>query len=275
VKLTVLVDNATIDAAAPYLAGESALSYWIETEGKKILWDTGASSAYAHNAEILGIDLAKTDYLVISHGHSDHIWGIDTLVETIGLERAKQITLITHPLSFNRIRYFASEAKAWERKAEIESWFQLQYTKEPVWLTDSLCYLGEIPRKNGFESFTPNLKISIDGQLVDDYLLDDSALTYRSEQGLVIIAGCSHAGICNTIEYAKQVTGEPRIHDVIGGFHLLAADRARVTATGTYLQESGLASMHPCHCTNLAAKMSLNTFVPVQEVGSGLVLEYE
>ncbi len=90
----------------------------------------------------------------------------------------------------------------------------------------------------------------------------------------MIVTGCSHAGICNIVAHAREVCGETRVADIVGGLHLLDASPARLAATGRFLAEIGTPAIHPCHCTDLAAKIVLSRFVPVLEVGSGLVLEY-
>jgi len=151
----------------------------------------------------------------------------------------------------------------------------MSLSKEPVWLTDRLIFLGEIERKNNFENKIPLGRFEINGIKSDDYLLDDSALVYKSSQGLVIITGCSHAGICNIIEYAKKVCHDERIADIIGGFHLLNSNEEKLKNTLTYFSQAKIKKVHACHCTDLKAKIELSRVVTVQEVGVGLVLEYE
>ena len=111
-------------------------------------------------------------------------------------------------------------------------------------------------------------------EITDDYVMDDSALAIKTEDGLVVVTGCSHAGIANIIEYAKQVTGENHIVSVIGGFHLQDADEDRLTQTGDYLKALSPDSLYPCHCTDLAAKISLARFIKINEVGVGLKLDF-
>ena len=112
------------------------------------------------------------------------------------------------------------------------------------------------------------------GGLVPDALPDDTALAYLGESGLVILTGCSHAGICNIIEQARRLTGVRRVAAVIGGLHLLAPDPARLSATVDYLHSIGVADLYPCHCTCLAAKLALSRAAPLHDVGSGLRLSF-
>ncbi|KUG29998.1 7,8 dihydropteroate synthase (methanopterin) [hydrocarbon metagenome] len=153
-------------------------------------------------------------------------------------------------------------------------------------LTERLVFLGEIPRHFDFESAPPpgdrlrraGHDLPAPGQAPDpdlpDTLADDTALAYASPDGLVILTGCAHAGVCNIVRHARRVCGETRIRDIVGGLHLLDASPARLEATGRCLAEAAPAAVHPCHCTDLAAKIVLSRFVPVSETGSGLVLDY-
>jgi 7,8-dihydropterin-6-yl-methyl-4-(beta-D-ribofuranosyl)aminobenzene 5'-phosphate synthase len=106
-------------------------------------------------------------------------------------------------------------------------------------------------------------------------LLEDTALVFRSDEGLVIITGCSHAGICNITEYAREVCGERHVSDIIGGLHLLSPEPKRFAKTGKYLNRLHLHALHACHCTSLPAKLVLAEYCPLQEVGVGLKLEWQ
>ena len=112
------------------------------------------------------------------------------------------------------------------------------------------------------------------GREVDDFLLDDTALAYKSPKGLVIITGCSHSGICNIVEYARKVCGDGRVVDITGGFHLLDPNREQLQGTMAYFEALNPNCVHACHCTDLASKIALSGVVPVKEVGVGLALEY-
>ena len=113
-----------------------------------------------------------------------------------------------------------------------------------------------------------------DGSVKEDHILDDSALAFRTGEGLVIITGCSHAGICNIVARSQSVCGEQRIVDIIGGLHLLKSSPAHLKKTGEYLRNLQLKSLHACHCTSLASKIVLAGYCPVLEVGTGMKLEW-
>jgi 7,8-dihydropterin-6-yl-methyl-4-(beta-D-ribofuranosyl)aminobenzene 5'-phosphate synthase len=159
---------------------------------------------------------------------------------------------------------------------ELSRFFDMCTTTVPRYLTKNLVFLGEIERNFEFERVDPGVRkiIPPDGSVREDHILDDSALAFRTVEGLVIITGCSHAGICNSVERAQSVFGEQRVIDIIGGLHLLKPSQARLKKTGEYLRNLQLKSLHACHCTSLASKIVLAGYCPIQEVGSGMKLEW-
>ena len=143
-----------------------------------------------------------------------------------------------------------------------------------MYLTKRLVFLGEIERTNEFEAKTPMGRILENGVEKDDFLFDDSALAYKSSKGLVIITGCSHAGICNIVEYARKVCEDDRVVDILGGFHLLDPSVEQLQGTIAYMKSLRPGSVHACHCTDLNSKIALSRAINLKEVGVGLTLEY-
>lgn len=277
-KLTVLIDNNTL--IDRYFIGEPGVSYYIETDGKKILFDVGYSDAFIQNARKLSIDLLNVDFVVLSHGHLDHTWG---LIPLVGLytesifegQNAKKPTLVTHPLTLSTKKFGnLSEIGSLLTEDKLAGYFYLKLSREPVYLTDRLLYLGEIERTNEFEAKNPIGKTLKDGIEKDDFLFDDSALAYKSPKGLVIITGCSHSGICNIVEYARKICKDDRVVDIIGGFHLLDPSQEQLQGTIEYMKSLNPSSVHACHCTDLNSKIELSKVVNIKEVGVGLTLEY-
>ena len=282
-KLSVLMDNNTL--IDRYFTGEPGVSYFIETGGKKILFDTGYSGGFIDNALKMGINPASIDTLVLSHGHIDHTGGLEPLLRLFLHRRfedtAKDVPIVTdkpeliaHPYVFLPRELEGLQLGPLVTKETLSSYFRFSLTKKAVWITERLIFLGEIGRMNGFEGKTSIGKIEIDGKREDDYILDDSALVYVSGRGLVIITGCSHSGICNIAEHARKVTGEDRIADIIGGFHLLNPSKELLNKTVLTMKRMRPEKLHACHCTDLRSKSALSKAVSVEEVGSALVLEY-
>lgn len=268
-KLRILVDNNTfIDQ---YYHGEPAASFYIEIEDKKILFDTGYSDILISNAEKMGIDLSELTHIVLSHGHDDHTKGLKCLREAIDLSK---VELIAHPGCFlpkyNGDLYIGSPFS----EEEIRGGSNYIPCKSTYAISENLIYLGEIPRTNTFENQNPIGKYSQDGILKDDYLLDDTAMVYRSEKGIFIITGCSHSGICNIIESAKKVCGEEKVYGVLGGFHLFNNDE-QLKKTIEYLQKNQIEQLYPCHCVSLLARAKMMEKLPVVETGVGLVVDIE
>lgn len=277
-KLTVLVDNNTL--IDRYFFGEPGLSFLIQDKNMNILFDVGYSDAFIKNAESMDINLRDLDSVVISHGHMDHTWGLFYLIKQYTeakIERLgyKKPELIAHPWTFlPKIVPNEEEIGAIITEDTLSRHFNMALSKEPVWLNENLVFLGEILRSNDFENKSPIGKVLHNEESSDDYLLDDTALAYKSSQGLVIITGCSHAGICNIIEYAKLVCKENKIADVIGGFHLLNPDKDILEKTCTYIKNNNIMTLHPCHCTDLNSKIELSKVCKIKEVGVGTVLNY-
>ncbi len=277
-KLKVLIDNNTL--IDRYFIGEPGVCYYIECDGQKILFDLGYSDAFLDNGIKMGIDFLDLDAIVISHSHLDHTWGMEPLLkrlnETLMEARTyKRPQLIAHPdifvpRSFNGLDEFGMNVGA----DKVFKYMGNKLSKEPVWITDNLVFLGEVPRLNAFESKESIGMIVVDNEAKEDFSIDDSALCYKSKDGLVIITGCSHSGICNIMDYAKKVCGDARIVDVIGGFHLQNPSEKQLSGTIDYFIKSNIQSIHACHCTDLGSKIALSKVVEVVEVGVGLELEF-
>lgn len=272
-KLTILTENNTL--IDRYFVGEPGLSIFIEDEDIKLLFDVGYSAAFIKNAKKMNINLSDLDYIILSHGHNDHTWGLESLIKVYEENKLKtKINLITHPLTFNAKFYGEEEIGSKFREKEFSKYFEIKFKKEPFWITQRLVFLGEIPRKNFFEAKKPIGEVLINNTLQADYVLDDSALVYKSNEGLVIITGCSHSGICNIIEYAKEICQENKVIDIIGGFHLLNPSADVMQNTLTYLKLQRIMKLHPCHCTDLKSKIALSEISDLQEVGVSLELRY-
>lgn len=301
-KLTVLVDNNTL--IDRYYLGEPGVSYFVETDVSRVLFDVGYSDAFLRNAYTAGLDPLSADYVVLSHGHIDHTGGLDALLKAYmeaRFERGRSAIpqLVAHPEALMPKFMTPGEggdgqtpggpvaavgpASAISIGSPVSAGvlalsFDLRTSRTPLWLDERLVFLGEIERRTDFEQPGPigrrgEAASGSTGDQPDD-LLDDTAMAYLADEGLVIITGCSHAGICNIVETARRVTGVDKVVDIIGGFHLLDPPKAQLEGTVEYLRALDLPQLRACHCTDLPSKIALSAAAPLQEVGSGLVIEY-
>jgi 7,8-dihydropterin-6-yl-methyl-4-(beta-D-ribofuranosyl)aminobenzene 5'-phosphate synthase len=278
-KLTVLVDNNTL--IDRYFFGEPAVSYLIEDGPIQILFDVGYSGAFITNAQKLNINLLKSDFVVLSHGHIDHTGGLDPLIKLyteaiIESIPHKKPVLLAHPEVFETKSIGPlSEIGSVISEQKITQHFSPKLTKEPYWITEKIVFLGEIERTNDIENQESIGNIHSDGTTKPDYLLDDTAIAYKGEKGLTIITGCSHSGICNIVEYARKVCKEENIVDIIGGFHLLDPSEAQLSFTLDYFKKLKVREVHACHCVDLSSKIALSNVSNLKEVGVGLSINYQ
>ena len=183
--------------------------------------------------------------------------------------------LLTHPDTLLRAAFEQTESAAVVlREDDLTKYCQIRTRRKPYWITDRLVFLGEIPRANDFEAKVPFGTIVKNNIEEDDFIIEDSALAYKSDDGLFVITGCSHSGICNIVEYARDVCGDRRVGDIIGGFHLLSPSDETLQGTVKYMESLEPQKVHVCHCTDLKSKLALAKVVDVEEVGVGLVLEH-
>ncbi len=268
-KFTVLVDNNTLTTKKGM--GEPAFSIYIEDEDKKILFDTGLSDLFIKNAELYDINLKDLTSVILSHGHIDHSSGITHLAKYIA---PKKIDFIAHPYVINKKYNEHGDIGMNATEDFLNNNFNLKFSKAAVKLTEKLYFLGEIPRTNEFESNRDYGKTIINNKECQDKMDDDTALAYVSNDGLVIITGCSHSGIVNIINHAKTITKCEKIKTILGGWHLFQTETSYLDFIGKTLQENHIETIYPCHCTELPERIYLSKFSEVKEVGVGLSLEF-
>ena len=255
-KLTVLVDNNSI--IDKYYIAEPALSFCIEDEDKKVLFDVGYSDVYLKNAEAMNIDLTKIDTLILSHGHNDHTGGLKYI------DCLKQdIEVIAHPGLDGYKEHEGLTISSPVKLDDLPKNFKINKTKESVKISKHLTYLGEIGREK------QNAK-----GLGNDLLLDDSALVYEGKNGIFIITACSHSGIINIIEQAKRITNNKHITGIIGGFHMLNNPELNKEVCD-YLAKEDIEIVYPCHCTDLMAKIEISKVVKIKDIGVSFTMEVE
>jgi 7,8-dihydropterin-6-yl-methyl-4-(beta-D-ribofuranosyl)aminobenzene 5'-phosphate synthase len=253
VKITTLSENT---ASVPGLLAEWGFSAFVEIDGLNILLDSGLSTSAVHNAGILGIDLRKVDRLILSHGHYDHTGGLQDVLQRM----RKKVEIIAHPDVWaekytrqpdNTYRYIGIP---FQRQALESLGASFMLSREPVRLTDNVLTTGEVPEITEYEQIEPDrFSVKENGEMKPDLLADDLALVINTRQGLIIILGCGHRGLINTLLHAQKITARKEIRLVIGGCHLIGASTERVWMTLNALKEMDVQRIGVSHCTGLPA----------------------
>lgn len=278
VEITVLVDNS-VDIFLPssevaqypgpgkasQLWAEQGLSLWIKvSEGKKkakILYDFGRSNkVLLHNAKILGLDLEEIDFMVLSHGHVDHYGSLSKIIR----KTDEECKLIVHPEAPRRKRYIrlndGSYAGPWKMSRSLFQEFRSRIitNAHSSDLGLGLHISGEIEKRNDFEKGMPNAFMEVEKELVHDGIEDDQSLFIELEgKGVIVLTGCCHAGVVNTLSSAQRMFPGQRIYALIGGFHLNNVKEIQMKKTLEFLLQLDLRYVSGMHCTGYYAQKVL------------------
>lgn len=235
VKIVIL--NDTRNSHKDKFENDDGFSAYIEIENNKILFDAGPSEKFIKNAEKLGIDLNQVDTVVLSHGHYDHGDGLKYF--------NNKVEFIAHP-NCTLKRWWKNDHSHYSgiqlTKEELENKYNVHFTKESYRINQNTYFLGEITREY---PITLTKWVMENGQ--NDEILDDSGIVINTEKGIIVIAGCSHSGICNIVEHAKKITNNSKVLAVIGGFHLREVDE-RTNKVIDYMKNN-VKEVILAHCT--------------------------
>ena len=255
--ITQLVENA---AGGPGLLGEHGAAFFIEADEHCILFDTGQGLALRHNAERLGLPFDRVSAIALSHGHYDHSGGLVCALEMTG-----PVDLYLHPAAlswkFNRHGRAIGSPVDWETLRSLTR--RMVPTRESTAICPGLLLTGEIPRVHAIEDAGGPFYSDAECQVADE-VPDDQALVIDTRDGLVVILGCGHSGVVNTLDYIETLLPGRPLHALMGGMHLVRADNERLELTVQALARRGLALLAPNHCTGLAAIYRLRQCFPTQ-----------
>jgi len=252
VKITTLIENKKGEHLG--LEEEHGLSFFIEVDNKKLIFDTGKTDAFLKNAEKLQINLSEIDEVILSHGHYDHTGGVKSLVKKLG----KSFSLYAHEDIFVKKYKVEKESMKFLGNDFDKEWLvnnnvKVNSVKEDVTkVTDKIYIVTNFDRVTKFEKNNPIYKV----ENVNDYIIDDFhdevSVVIQTAKGLVVVLGCSHPGIVNILKTIIKRFGN-NIHTIIGGTHLVGATLERIKETIEFINENDIKCIGVSHCTGLAA----------------------
>jgi 7,8-dihydropterin-6-yl-methyl-4-(beta-D-ribofuranosyl)aminobenzene 5'-phosphate synthase len=252
---TMLTDRAGV--------GEWGFSALVETDGRRILFDTGARpETVLQNARELKIDLSDVTDVILSHHHGDHVGGLVTLRRELARQKpdALKRAYVGAGIFLSRPGLGGRESNgALALKKDFEALGgSFVVVERPTQLFPGAWLTGPVPRTYPERNWTLKRTIRYpDGRLVEDNIPEDMSMVLDTAKGLVLISGCGHAGIINTLEYARRHVRETRVYAALGGFHLFEADASTLDWTAAKLRPMALGNLLGAHCTGIEAVFGL------------------
>ncbi len=277
IRIRVLIDNAK---GATGLRSEWGLSFWIETPDARVLLDCGGSGVFLENARRLREPVETADAFVLSHGHFDHGGGIREFVDA-----APSARLVLHPGALVPRWSLRKNGKADPIGLPDRSLAALRAVPErsiwavaPLEVAPGVWASGPVPRRHALEEAERTFFLDT-ACTVHDHVVDDQAVWIETPAGLVVLCGCAHSGVMNTVQHVRETVaghgvtsgrvvvpvaadGQPAVRAVLGGMHLLQARKERLQATADYLDALNLELCAPCHCTGKRATTLLAERLP-------------
>ncbi len=267
ISLTLLADNT----ALPKLVEEHGFAAWITAGEQRFLFDCGLENALWRNAAMLGIDLRETKSLVLSHGHYDHTGNVTQLLRKVPgliIHAAPGACRSRYSQRPGRgIRDIAMPLGARAALNQLPD-TRMKWTYQPTRLAPGIGLTGPIPRTDPAENTDHAFFLDAHGRRSDP-IDDDQAMWFETRKGLVILLGCCHAGLFNTVDYIRQITGISRICSIVGGMHLLHANEDQQLTVSNKIFELDPDFVIPCHCTGEAATALLRETLGADVVWPG------
>jgi len=271
-RIKVLCDNSAGSISGTL--GEHGFAALVQAGDRSLLFDTGGGHTLLHNAQRMNIDLKSVGQVVLSHGHYDHAGGLWPLLQAAGPKR-----ILAHPGIFTR-RYVIREGTARSVGIPYSEEFltglgaSFSYSDAFREVLPGVFLTGEVPRRTLYEEGDAGLFCDEAG-CQRDQIADDQSLVIVTAKGLLLLLGCCHAGVVNTLEFAREKTGVEQVYGVIGGCHLAFSPQTQIDATVKALKGYGVKKICPGHCTGFHAAARLAAEFPggFKQMQVGYVLE--
>ncbi len=274
IRITVLVENSVFRQG---LVAEHGLSFHIQAGEHSLLFDAGQTDLAVINAETLRLPLDRVEAIVLSHGHYDHTGGVPAMLEVVPEAR-----IYLHPAAFEKK---FSQNSGQSRSIGMSDCVAQAIRQRPggfiqtagrTKIVEGLFATGEIPRANTYEDTGGAFFLDAEGTRRDP-LTDDQALVIDLGSSVVLLLGCAHAGVVNTLDHVRHLTGGKPVRAVIGGLHLSSASEGRIQQTIARLREAQLEILAPAHCTGWPATAKLWQAFPdlCRPANVGMVYEFK
>ena len=258
-NITLLVDNK----AGEGLECVHGFAAWIRIRDRRILFDTGQKDVILKNAERLGINLADAEVLVLSHGHDDHT---DNLADFYAINPNAPMYCGRNIDADRFCCRPGEQALNWSPPPSAKKIFetlppeQKHVLDKPLYLLPGVAITGPVPRLTTFEDVGDALFLDIEARKPDP-VSDDMSMWFETDKGLVILLGCCHSGIVNTVNYIRQVSGIEKISGIVGGMHLIRASKERMDKTLEAMKSWNMDFLIPCHCTGDNAMQQMKDYL--------------
>jgi len=248
--LTILAENRV---ANPRLLAEQGFSIFIKSSAGNILFDTGQTGAFIHNARELEIDLKNIKAIMLSHGHYDHTGGLPDYLTEVG-----PADVYCHPAIANK-KYKVYPAGnldigvPWEKSKLQGNGANFIYKSHPFEILPDVWMSGEIPRNTKYEQIDEVYQQRVLESYIHDELHDDMCLVLNTKKGLIVLLGCGHSGPVNSVKQAMRLTSNNHVHALIGGMHLSHTSEDRIKEIVHNLKKINPDLLIPLHCTGFTA----------------------